>query len=154
MGWRVKIPIYGHYIQERLSKLLHKAIKHLKQMWNMGLRFQELDIATVQIVTYSYASFNNALENKSQFGSIILLIHHSKQCLFIQFSKHQSPRVVSSTCAAQTLAFSDTLDNFFFVKHDLQKILYRQSRSSCGQIRRSYLMLSLEINTSQSQDLW
>lgn len=118
-------PKYARNLSVRSRFLNTKIIKHLKRTPHLKLNYPNLDLSSLHIFVYSDLSFQNNRDYASQLGYIIVLADQSNRCAIIQYSSHKSKRVVRSSMAAETLAFSDAFDNAFIIKHDLQRMLGR-----------------------------
>jgi hypothetical protein len=107
-------------------KLLNKIVKHLKNTKEIQLCYPKLDSETIYLAVYADASLNTNNDYTSQLGYIILLTDHTSTCCILHFSSHKSRRVTRSSMAPEALAFSDSFDHAFIIKHDLQRMLGRE----------------------------
>jgi uncharacterized protein YjgD (DUF1641 family) len=106
-------------------KQLNLIIQYLQASKNIYLRYPKLDIESLQVVVYSDSSFANRLDKSSQLGFVVLLADASGKCAILQLKSHKSRRVVRSSTAGETLAFSEAFDASFILRCDLSKILNR-----------------------------
>lgn len=74
-------------------------------------------------VLYADSSHNNRENSRSQLGYIICLADDSNKCSILFYLSHKSHRVARSSAAEETIAFVDTFDNTFVIRHDLQRML-------------------------------
>jgi Reverse transcriptase (RNA-dependent DNA polymerase) len=103
----------------------NKVIRHLKLNPKLALRYPELDKTTLRLLAYSDASLHNNLDLSSQLGFVILLADSTGACFIWSFRSFKSKRIARSSMAAETMAFADTFDASFAIKHDLESILGR-----------------------------
>ena len=105
--------------------LLNRILRYVKGTPEIMLIYPKMDLETLRLVVYADSGFANLPDGKSQLGFIICLTDDSCKCSILQFSSRKSTRVARSTMAAETLAFVDGFDNFFLIKHELQRLLGR-----------------------------
>jgi transposase InsO family protein len=103
--------------------LANKVIKHLKSHPELALRYPELDKRTLRLLAYSDASLHNNSDTSSQLGYVILLADATGLCCVLSFRSFKSKRIARSSMAAETMAFADTFDASFAIKHDLESML-------------------------------
>jgi hypothetical protein len=124
------VSLLAQVTPESFSKLsivaLNKVVHHVQSTRDLRLTFPKLDEATLFMVAYSDASFNNGPGHTSHLGYVVLLMDKYRRRCIIQFSSHKSRRITRSCMAAETLAFVDAFDNALLLKHDLQRILGKE----------------------------
>lgn len=94
------------------------------------IKIPNLDIDSIRVASYSDASFNNLGDGGSQGAYIIFLYDKSGQCVPVSWSSNRIKRVVRSTLAAETLAFTEGADSAFYVANLLEEILSRKDDSN------------------------
>ena len=87
----------------------NKAIKKVKNEESY-MRFSELDIDSLHLVSYADASYNNLRNGGSQGGYIIFLSDKYNNCCPIEWKSNRLKRVVRSALAAETLACADCME--------------------------------------------
>jgi hypothetical protein len=103
--------------------LANKIIKYLKSNVDLFLRYPKLDKSTLRLLAYSDASLHNNADLSSQLGYVILLSDATGLCCILSFRSFNSRRVARSSMAAETMAFADTFDAAFAIKHDLESMI-------------------------------
>lgn len=114
---------------------LHKANKCLNKVKNndVQLVFQKLDdVKNVEFKVFSDASFNNLIGGGSQGGFVIFLCSNEGILNPIHWQSNRLQRVVKSTFAAETLAFTDAAESAFWLKTVYEEIIpSAKCRISC-----------------------
>ena len=100
----------------------NKIVKFVKT--NPGfIKIPKLDIESIRVASYSDASFNNLTDGGSQGALITFLYDKNGSCAPISWSSNRIKRVVRSTLAAETLAFTEGADSAYFVANLLEEIM-------------------------------
>ena len=107
---------------------VNKVVKFVKQQKGY-ITIQKLDFASLKLVAYSDASFNNVDNGNSQGGQIVFMSDKYDTCCPITWSSNKIKRVARSTLAAETLSFTEAADTAFFISKLLENILHRTSHS-------------------------
>ena len=94
-----------------ISDLLqaNKVIKRVKNERSF-IKFSELDLDSLHIVSFSDASYNNLKNGGSQGGYIIFLVDQYNNCCPVEWKSNRLKRVVRSALAAETLACADSVE--------------------------------------------
>ena len=93
---------------------LNKVVRYVKEL-NSTIRFPRMDASSIEISSYSDASFNNLPNGGSQGGHIVFLNdRHGNSCP-ISWNSGRIKRVVRSTLAAETLALADSISTANYV---------------------------------------
>ena len=86
----------------------------------MQLRFPALDQESLRILVYSDAGFGIREDGSSQIGYAIFLVDDSGKAALLGFKSQKSARVVRSSVAGETLAFTAAYDAaFVMTTHNL-----------------------------------
>jgi hypothetical protein len=80
-----------------------------------GLKFIEVDLASIQVVLFSDASFANADNYKSQLGFIILLVDDANNANIVDYGSQRCRLVTRSVMAAELHALIVGLDHAMVV---------------------------------------
>ena len=115
---------------------LNKVVNYLKGANNV-LHFPCLDRNTVQITTYSDASFNNLPNGGSQGGHLVFIVDANGNSCPISWSSTRIKRVVRSSLAAETLSLADSISTGTFVNDLLKDIFPEAARKSIKAISDS-----------------
>lgn len=110
-------------LRENDTTKIQSIIDYIKRTLHLVLRFVRLDMDSLRIVTISDSSFNNAGNNYSQMGYLILLVDGNNNANIIQYSSKKCRRVTRSVMAAELLALVSAFDDAFFLQHTLDEIL-------------------------------
>ena len=101
---------------------VNKTIKFVKSSPGY-ITIPKLDMSSLAIAAYSDSSFNNLPNGNSQGAFVVFLTDtHNKSCP-VSWSSNKVKRVVRSTLAAETLAFTEAADTAFFIRKLLMEIL-------------------------------
>ena len=101
---------------------INKAIKFVKSTPGY-ITIPKLDLRSIKIVTFSDSSFNNLPNGNSQGAHIVFLADDNNSSCPVSWTSNKVKRVVKSTLAAETLAFSEGADNAYFIRNLLQEII-------------------------------
>jgi Reverse transcriptase (RNA-dependent DNA polymerase) len=112
-----------HTFDRSTLVLANKIIKYLKSNLDIFLRYPKLDKSTLRLLAYSDASLHNNSDLSSQLGYVILLSDGTGLCCILSFRSFKSRRVARSSMAAETMAFANTFDAAFAIKHDLESMI-------------------------------
>lgn len=103
-------------------KLVNKTIKFLKSHKSY-MKIPKLNLNSLEIKVFTDASFNNLIDGKSQGGHLAILVDSFGQSSIITWNSNRIRRVVRSTLAAETLAFTDGADSAICLSKMLQEFL-------------------------------
>ena len=82
---------------------LNKVVKHNKSEKNQ-IVFPHLDLNSIELITYTNASFHSLPNGGSQGGHIIFLTNNGKKCCLLVWNSNKVKRVVRFTLAVEALA--------------------------------------------------
>jgi hypothetical protein len=102
-------------------KLANKIFHHLKASSSITIRYTQLDKSSLRILAYT--SLHNNKDLSSQLGYVLLLADVTGTCCVLSFRSFESRRIARSSLAAETMAFADTFDASFALKHDLESMI-------------------------------
>ena len=105
----------------RDAQRLNKVVNYLKGAHNV-VHFPRLDSKTIQVTTYSDASFNNLPNGGSQGGHLVFITDTNGNACPISWSSNKIKRVVRSSLAAETLSLADSISTGTFVTELLKDI--------------------------------
>ena len=132
-------------------KEVNKVIKHVKSTASSVL-FPSLDKDSVEIVTYTDASFNNHEDGGSQGAHIVFLKDKNNQSCPITWRSVRVRRVARSTLTAETLAFADGIDSAMFVKGIAEEMLLVNDAKPILAITDSKSLYDAAQTSTQIQD--
>lgn len=98
---RPDILSFAQLLHENNANQIRSLYDYIQRTTEQGLRFVSLDLNTIQLVTLSDSSFNNATNNFSQMGYLILLLDDQNNENIIQYSSRKCRRVTRSVMAAE-----------------------------------------------------
>jgi hypothetical protein len=104
-------------------KLANKVVYHLKADPNLSLRYLKLGKSTLRILAYADGSLHKNSELSSQLGYVILMADETDACCILAFRSFKSRRIARSSLEAETMAFDETFDASFAIKHDLESMI-------------------------------
>jgi hypothetical protein len=104
-------------------KSMNSTIKALKKTAERKLLYQNLELKTLRIVSYSDASFAINKDLTSQLGFIIFLTDKTGRCNLVHASSHKCRRDTRSILGGEVLALADDFDYAFTLCHDLEHML-------------------------------
>ncbi len=107
--------------------MLNQCIRKLKEPRKITL--PKLDLASMQIVGYSDASFANNEDLTSQLGFIVILKDKFDKASIIHYGSWKCHRVTRSVLGAEIYAFSHCLDFTLALANDLFLILGRKVKT-------------------------
>ena len=107
---------------------INKTIKFVKSSPGY-ITIPKLDLPSLSIAAYSDSSFNNLANGNSQGAHIVFLTDKNNNSCPVSWSSNKVKRVVRSTLAAETLAFTEAADTAFFVQKLIIEILATKSDS-------------------------
>lgn len=96
-------------------KKANKIVKDVKSD-HLELKFRPLDLASIQLIVYSDASYGNLQDGSSQGGHMIFLSDNVGRCSPISWSSKRIKRVARSTLSAEVQAAVEALDTAYMVK--------------------------------------
>ena len=119
----------------------NKVIKKVKTEKTF-MRFSELDLDSVCIMSFSDASYNNLKNGGSQGGYIIFLVDKYNHCCPLEWKSNRLKRVVRSALAAETLACAESVEackhwqNLLreIMQQDVKVLLHTDSKSLCDHL--------------------
>ena len=104
---------------------INKIIKYVKSTPSY-ITIPTLDLESLHLKLYSYASFNNLPDGGSQGGYIIFLCDKFSKSVPLAWNSTRLKCVTRSTLAAETLALTDGCDTTFFIANLITDIgLYK-----------------------------
>ena len=101
---------------------VNRTIKFVKNTTGY-IKIPNLDLKTLKIIAFSDSSFNNLNNGNSQGAYIVFMSDINNSCCPISWSSNKVKRVVRSTLAAETLAFTEAADSAYFIRELLQEVL-------------------------------
>ena len=104
---------------------LNKVLKKMKSEVS-HIKFPSLNTQSLNIKTYTDASFNNLPKGGSQGGQIVFIEDNKNNICPVAWNSSKIKRVVRSTLAAETLALTDGCDLSFYVSQ-ITNHIYRQN---------------------------
>ena len=104
-------------------RYINRTIKRLRKEPYLPLKYPKLDDTQLQIRVYSEASYANNSDSSSQLGYLIFLCDGSNLCQPLYWSSHKAKRVSRSVLGSETMAFADSVDMAFMIRHDIQKMM-------------------------------
>ena len=107
---------------------INKTIKFVKSSPGY-ITIPKLDLPSLSIAAYSDSSFNNLANGNSQGAHIVFLTDKNNNSCPVSWSSNKVKRVVRSTLAAETLAFTEAADTAFFIQKLIIEILASKSDS-------------------------
>ena len=107
---------------------INKTIKFVKSSPGF-ITMPRLDLTSLRIAAYSDSSFNNLPKGNSQGAYVVFLADDSHQSCPVSWSSNKVKRVVRSTLAAETLAFTEAADSAFFIRKLVLEILAIKSET-------------------------
>jgi hypothetical protein len=110
-------------VQDKDITTLNNVVEYLQNSTKSCLHFPNLDVTTLQVVVYVDSSFANRQDKSSQLGYLICLMDITKRCSILQYRSQKSRRIVRPSTAGETLAFAETFDAAFILRHDLSRML-------------------------------
>ena len=81
------------------------------------------DLKSINFKVFSDASFNNLSGGGSQGGFLIFICDKKNNAIPIYWQSNRLKRVVKSTLAAETLAFSDAAESCFWLKTIFEELI-------------------------------
>ena len=106
----------------RDARRLNKVVSYLRGADSI-VHFPRLETNTIQVTTYSDASFNNLPNGGSQGGHLVFAIDGIGNSCPISWSSTKIKRVVRSSLAAETLSLADSISTGTYVTELLKGIL-------------------------------
>ena len=107
---------------------VNKTIKFVKSSPGF-ITMPKLDLSSLRITAYSDSSFNNLPKGNSQGAHVVFLADDNNQSCPVSWSSNKVKRVVRSTLAAETLAFTEAADTAFFIRKLIMEILMIKSET-------------------------
>ena len=98
------------------------------------IQIPKLDIGSLRVASYTDASFNNLTNGASQGAYMTFLYDKNGSSTPISWSSNRVKRIVRSTLAAETLAFTEGADSAFYVASLLEEMLFRNNNSQENRI--------------------
>ena len=105
---------------------INKTIKFVKSS-PAYITIRKLDLSSLKIVSFSDSSFNNLPKGNSQGAHVVFLADDKNNSCPVSWSSNKIKRVVRSTLAAETLAFTEAADTAFYIQKLLIEILQTSS---------------------------
>jgi hypothetical protein len=93
--------------------MINDMIKYLHNSRNVKLRYNKMDVDSLYLLVYSDVSFKSRPDGSSQIGFVMLLADKFDTCAVLSYSSSKCSRVVMSSFAADTLAFTEGFDVAF-----------------------------------------
>ena len=140
----------------------NKVIKKVKTEKSF-MKFSELDLNSVSIMSFSDASYNNLKNGGSQGGYIIFLVDKYNHCCPLEWKSNRLKRVVRSALAAETLACAESVEackhwqNLLreIMQQDVNFLLHTDSKSLCDHIEGNRVLsdrlLRVDTNVIREQ---
>jgi len=104
---------------QQLNKVIMIAHKYKER----GIILKKLDRKTLHIKMYSYATYANCEDRKSQLGFIVLLCDGYNKANVLHFSSYKSKRVTRSVLGAEMYALADGFGYAYCAKMELERVL-------------------------------
>lgn len=109
--------------KEEDAKTLNKRLQWQIDHSDRGLRFVQLDTATMKLMIFTDASFANNINFTSQIGHVIVLADATNKSNIIHWSSIKCKRVTRSVLASELYAMTHGFDAGAVLKSTIEKIL-------------------------------
>lgn len=104
-------------------KGINAIVAHLDKNPKRSLKYPFLDEKSLRNEVYSDAAFAMNYDQTSQLGYVILLRDKNKLCNLIYWNSNESKQPTRSDLGIKVMAFADSFDMAYTIKHDMEVIL-------------------------------
>ena len=104
-------------------RYINRTIRRFRKEAYLPLRYLKLYDTQLHIRVYSDAPYANNSDGSSQLRYIIYICDGSNLCQPLYWSSHKAKRVSGSVLGSETMAFADSFDMAFNLRHDIQRMM-------------------------------